>query len=74
MIFWGKVKIFKTVKTVFLKTAKHDVYSGSCGSIACMNLHRRKVANGIIRWIVIAVYVSKKGDTRCLRLKCFFAQ
>jgi hypothetical protein len=49
-----KVKIFKTV---FLTTAKHGAHSGSCGTIACMNFHRRNVANVIYRWIVIAVYV-----------------
>jgi len=47
----------KSLKPFFLKTAKHDAYSGSCGTFACMNFHRRKVTNGIARWIVIAVYV-----------------
>ena len=41
----------------FLKTAKHDTYSGSFGTFARMKFHRRKVANGIYGWNVIAVYV-----------------
>jgi hypothetical protein len=48
----------KVFKTVFLKTAKHDAYGGSCGVIACMACHRRKVATGVAGWIVIAVYVA----------------